>query len=243
LLPAGSFISEIYELEVLPKWGISTATAIKLAAVFIGGAPLGAWIVLLSTFPAEILLSWDKLKQGFGAFFLRVFFNTGQLALSVIAAALVFEALNGLPPPFSSKDYLPLAASFFAYEIVNTSLVSGIISLVSQKRFSYILRFGLKNLHLQFLTMGVLAILMAILYATSPWNLILAFIPLALVHYSVRNYLRLRRDSHAAFKDITKLVALRDSYTGQHSDEVETLAVSLAEALNLPDDQIETIRA
>ncbi|RMD61725.1 HD domain-containing protein, partial [Candidatus Parcubacteria bacterium] len=248
LLAAASFISEVYELEILPRWGLSTAISLKLAAIYIGGAPLGVGVVLLSTLPAEILLSWDRLKEGISSFLSRVIFNTGQLLLSVIASALVFQQFEGwfgesLPPYHSLQSYIPLILAFFIYEAINASLVSGIISLVSSKKFTYILRFSLKNLHLQFLTMGVLAILMAILYATSPWNLVLAFVPLALVHYSVRNYLRLRRDSHAAFKDITRLVALRDIYTGSHSDDVETLAVALAEALKLPEDQIETVRA
>lgn len=84
---------------------------------------------------------------------------------------------------------------------------------------------------------------MAILYSTSPWHLIFVFVPLALVHYSVRNYLRLRRDSHAAFKDIAGLIAYRDKYTGEHSDEVEELAVKLAQIIGLSDDEVETIRA
>lgn len=243
LLAVASFISEIYELEVLPKWMLSTATAIKLSAIFIGGAPLATGVVLLSTLPAELFLRWDKVKEGLFSFFARVFFNTGQLLLSVAAAAFVFTLLGGNPPPFHSDDYLALIAAFFVYEVVNTSLVAGIIALVGEQRFDSILRFGLRNLHLQFLTMGMLAILMAILYATSPWNLFLAFIPLTLVHYSMRNYLRLRHDSHIAFKDIAKLVALRDPYTGTHSDEVEALAVSLAQALGLPENQIETVRA
>jgi len=46
-----------------------------------------------------------------------------------------------------------------------------------------------------------------------------------------------------ALKDIAGLLAHRDKYTGEHSDEVEELAVSLATKLGLPDDEVETIRA
>lgn len=242
-LSVASFLAEIYELEVIPKWRLSTGIALGLAGIFIGGLPLGVWVVFISSFLAEIFLRWDNLKDGFQEFLLRVVFNTGQLVISVVSAGLVFELVGGHSPPYNSvSDYLPLLLTFFVYEIVNVSLVSVIISLVTESRFTYILQYSLKNLHLQFSTMGVLAILMAVLYSASPWNLIIAFIPLALVHYSMRGYLRLRRNSHTAFTHIAGLIGKRDEYTGKHSEDVVKLAVKLASAFELSDEKIESIK-
>lgn len=243
VLSLASFIAEIYELEVVPHWGLSTATAIKLAAVFIGGGPLAVWVVILSTLPAEVILSWDKLKEGFSAFFVRVFFNVGQLLLSVISAALVFDFVGDHDPPFLSvQDLVPIGIAFLVYEIVNNSLVFIIVSIVTKQKLAFLIRFGFRNLHLQFITIGVISILIANLYATSILSFILALIPLAVVHYSTRSYLRLRRTSHAAFSRITELLSQRDVYTGAHSKEVEELGLSLAQALELPDERIEAIK-
>jgi len=243
LLALAAFFAEVYELEILPRWALSTATAIKLAAVYVGGAPLGVCVVLLATLPAEILLRWDRLRTGFLAFVSPVLFNTSQIVLSVAAAAFVLKLTNGHAPPYHSlQDYVPVVLAFFTYVIVNNSLVSGIIALTTEHKFSYILRFSLKNLHLQFLTMGVIAILIAILYSTSQWNLILALVPLFLVHFSMRNYLRLRRDSHTAFKHVTDLLSERDPYTGQHSEDVEIWATRLTEALGLSEEVAETVK-
>jgi len=174
LLSVASFFAEVYELEVVPKWSLSTAIALTLTAVFVGDIGLGIWVAFLSTLPAEIILRWDKLKEGWFAFLSRVGFNTGQFVISTAVAALVFHWTGGPPPPYDSVlDYFALTLSFFSFVIVNNSLVAMIVSMVSQQKFTYILRFSLKNLHLQFITMGVLAVLMATLYSTSPWHLVL----------------------------------------------------------------------
>lgn len=242
LLVAASFFSEIYELEILPSWFFSTHVAIATAAVFIGGMPLAIWVVILSTIPAEILLRWDHLKRGIGRFIAPVVFNTAQLALSAAAAAAVYDAIVRVIP----TDFLPYHAmivSFLAYVVTNIVLVAGIISVSSEDSFIRIVRSRMKNYHLEYGTMCAIAILMATMHEVSPEQLALSFVPLALVDYSMRNYLRLRRNSYSAFKKITDLLAERDQYTGEHSDEVEDLAVKLAEALKLSDDKIEAVRA
>ena len=243
LLAFTSFIAEIYELEIIPHWSLSSATAVKLAAIFIGGAPLGIWVILLSTLPAEILLRWDDIRKNLFAFFSKVIFNVGQLAISVVIASFTFQIFGGHSPPYHSiVDYLLLILAFLAYEIVSASLVSVAVSLANSQKFSHILQYSLRNLHIQFLTMGVIAGLMAVLYTTSPWNLLLAIIPLVLIHYSVRSYLRLRSEAHAAFAHITDLLAQRDVYTGVHSKDVEDWALSLSKALDLSNDYIATIK-
>lgn len=243
LLALTSFVAEIYELEIIPHWSLSSATAVKLAAIFIGGAPLGIWVILLSTLPAEILLRWDDIRKNPFAFFSKVIFNVGQLAISVVIASFTFQIFGGHSPPYHSiVDYLLLILAFLAYEIVSASLVSVAVSLANSQKFSHILQYSLRNLHIQFLTMGVIAGLMAVLYTTSPWNLLLAIIPLVLIHYSVRSYLRLRSEAHAAFAHITDLLAQRDVYTGVHSKDVEDWALSLSKALDLSNDYIVTIK-
>ena len=242
LLTVASFLAQVYELVVVAGFGLSTQLAIGLAAVFIGGIPLGLWVIALSTLPAEILLRRNKLGEGIEHFLAPIVFNAGQMLLSVAAAGLVFnvtlEVLPQMRHPFHA-----MALSSIGYVLVNCALVAGVIALSSDERFFHTLRSFLKTVHLQFITMGILAMLMAILYADSPVSLTLAFFPLALVHYATRNFLNLRRESHLAFKQITDLLAERDEYTGTHSDDVEVLTVKLAETMRLSDDQIEAVRA
>ncbi len=240
LLTIASFLAQVYELEILPHFGLSTQVALALAAVYIGGISLGISVALLSTLPAEFLLRWDRLKESPRRFIDLVTFNVSQLVLSASAAALVFGIVcryGGL----NDREYAAMVAAFFAYIFVNNALVAGIVALNRDGNFFKVLRFGFKNMPLQFITMGVLAILMYTLYTQAALNLALVFIPLALVHYSVRSYLRLRRDSHNAFKKITDLLGHRDQYTGAHSDDVEELTMRLAESVGLSDEDVEAI--
>lgn len=249
LLSAASFLSQVYELEVIPHYTISTQTALALAAVYIGGLELVIWVTILSSLPAELILRWDKVSTDRTRFVELVVFNTGQMLVSVAIAARVFAAITGLDSADVSgmetileSEYVAMIGAFLTYTLANHSLVAGVIALSSEDRFLTVLRFGLKNLPLQFITMGVLAMLISTLYDSAPHNLVLVLVPLALVHYSVRNYLRLRRDSHHAFKRITDLLAHRDEYTGEHSDDVEELALRLARSVGLSDERVENVR-
>ncbi|MFP3960401.1 MAG: HD-GYP domain-containing protein [Spirochaetaceae bacterium] len=241
LLTLASFLTQVYELEISPKWYFSTNVAIATTAVFIGGMPFGVWVMLLSTLPAEILLRWGQARSSFAEFASPVLFNTAQLLLSVSAAALVYTVVYNTVGEVGNI-YISIVAAFIAYVLTNGLLVAGVVSLQSSERFLRVLRSVWKNLHLQFITMGVLAILMTSLYSISPAHLALTFVPLVLVHYATSNYLRLRKESDIAFRRIAALLAERDEYTGAHSDDVEKRSVRLADAAGLGDEEIEAVR-
>lgn len=242
LLTASSFFSQVYELEILPRWFLSTNVAVVMSAIFIGGLPLSLWVAVLATVPAELVLRWDYFRTNRGRFIAPVVFNTGQLIVSIGIAAITYESII-VAMPVVYGEFLAMTTSFLVLVVLNNSLVAGMLHLHSGESFLRVLRTALKNLHLQFSTMGVLAALMATLYEASIIYLILAFVPLSLVHYSTRNYLRLRRESHLAFKRITDMLAERDEYTGTHSQDVEELAVRLAEEMKLSDEELEAVRA
>lgn len=244
LLVVIDFLAEIYEVELIPERRTSVAVAVGAAAVFIGGAPLGIATLCVGSLAAEILLRRNKLAQGPGKFFTYVGFNLGQLVISVTAAGLVFEAIGGAPPPYASgTDFIPLVVAFLTYVIVNTSLVAMIIHLTEGVRFTYLLRFDLRHLHVQFLTLGVLAMLMAIVYPLSPWYVLLVGSPLMVVQISIRSYARLRQQATEAFERITRIVGERDFYTGTHSANVAELAVKLTRKLRLPDEVVDQVEA
>ncbi|SQD92935.1 Metal dependent phosphohydrolase (modular protein) [Candidatus Bipolaricaulis anaerobius] len=244
LLVVVDFLAEIYEVELIPERRTSVAVSVGAAAVFIGGAPLGIATLCVGSLAAEVLLRWNKLARGPGKFFTFVGFNLGQLMISVTAAGLVLEAMGGAPPPYASgTDFIPLVVAFLTYDIVNASLVAMILHLTEGVRFTYLLRFDLRHLHVQFLTLGVLAILMAIVYPLSPWYVLLVGSPLMVVQISIRSYARLRQQAKEAFERITRIVGERDFYTGTHSANVAELAVKLTRKLRLPDEVVDQVEA
>lgn len=242
ILSLGSFLSQIYELEVLPHYSLSTQLAITVASFYIGGLPLAVWVAIVSTLPAEIVLRWEKRKKNLLRFADVVLFNVGQLIVALAAASVVVAGIKDIFP-FSGNIYLVMSVTFVVFTFANLFLVAIIIAMTSTERFLTVIRVGTKRLPLQFLSMGVLAMLMYALHQESPFTLALMFVPMALVHYSVQGYLKLGRESHLAFKKITDLLEQRDQYTGDHSDEVEDLAAQLGRALGMSDEELDALKA
>ena len=239
-----AFFTEVYEIELTYRRYISTSIAIYAALIYLDGAPLVIAAVLLATLAAELILRWDRLSLGIGTFVNYVTFNVSQLIVTVTIASLIFKLIGGHPPPYQTlADFIPPAIAFLTYTITNNFLVSGIIHLAEGVSFTYHLRFNLRHLHVQFLSLGVLSILLAVVYSISPTYILLVLIPLALVHVSLRGYMRLRRQAQETFERMTKSLMERDHYTGAHSEDVSTLTQRIARELGLPEDEVERIGA
>lgn len=237
--------SQIYEVEITYRNFISAAVTVAAAAIFIGGAPLAIWVVLLSTLPAEITLRYDKVRHGRVPDYLNhVAFNVGQLVLAVTIASGVYALLGGHPPPWrTAADFIPPIITFLVCVAANTALVSGIIALTEGVSFTYQFTFDMRYLPVQFLSLGVLAILLAVLYSISPWYMLLALIPLGLVHYSLWGYTRLRRGATETFEKLLDSLAARDPSTAVHSEHVADLSERIARALGLPEDEVDKIKS
>ncbi len=69
----------------------------------------------------------------------------------------------------------------------------------------------------------------------------LALIPLFVVQKSLKEHVKFCEQAKRAFEKITQIVSTRDPYTGVHSEEVAELAVKLARALRLPQEEVERI--
>ncbi|MCD6141367.1 HD domain-containing protein [Candidatus Bipolaricaulota bacterium] len=239
-----AFFSEVYEIEITYKRSISASIAIYLAAVYLGGASLAIPAVLLGTLIAEIILRWEFIKKGVSSFLYRVGFNVSQTLLSATIAAVVFEVSGGHAPPYATPvEFGPPVAAFFTYILVNTALVSGIIHLTEKVSFLYHLKFNLQHLSIQFLSLGVLSILLAIVYQIQPWYILLVLVPLVLVHVSLRGYMRLRHQAQKTFEKVAQSLGERDPYTGKHSEDVAVIARKIGRELGLAEDEVEQIEA
>jgi putative nucleotidyltransferase with HDIG domain len=253
IFSALAFFTQLYEVEVVYKRMISIGFSVFLATVLVGGAQLAIAVALISTLTAEIILRWNRLAEGVMNFFWRVSFNTGQVILATFIASQLFELLGG--NPFLTLDsvdadqqifynqLIPAVGAFVASELVNNALVAGVISLTQQTSFTYHMQFNLKYLPVQVLSLGILGILMAVVYAQSPWNLFLVLVPLGLVHVSLRNYMKLRYEANKTFQRISEMLDARDRYTYEHSQGVSHLAERIAHQLNLDQDGIERVKS
>lgn len=244
LLSTIAFFTEIYEVEIIYRRSTSTSTAIYTAAILLNNS-IALWVALFALIGSEILVRWEYISQKqILSFLSRLGFNTSQVLISVAVASGVFKLAGGHAPPFThAVDFVPPIVAFLAYTITNTVLVSGIIALVRDVSIFYHLRFNLKHLPVQLFSMGILSILIAIVYSISPWNIILLLVPLVLVHISLRQYMRLRKDAKDSFKKINDLLELRDPYTAKHSEQVATISEKIARKMGLLEERVERIKS
>lgn len=237
-------LCELYEVQLMPRHMTSAAIAVTVGAVLIGGPKLGLLLVLTSSFLAELFLRrgfWKKDPVKYGAV---VLFNVTQLAIAVVLAGLLFQALGGQSPPYESFfDFLRAGLVFLVYVAINAAVVAGVVHFSQGvnywRHFLAILRIR----YVQVFSLGILAILIAIVHSISPWYAILMLSPLIVVQISLREHLKLREQARMAFEKIAAIVNARDPYIGEHLEKVAELAVKLAYAFKLPQEEVERIKA
>lgn len=231
-----AFLGELYEVEILPTHGVSASTAIYMGSILIGGTTLGLSITIPSLLLSEAAIRGEGFYQGasFTAVVQRLTFNTSQHVIAIIAAGLSFRLLGGHSAPFVTfYDYLPPLAGFSVYTLVNTALVSGMVTLTEGSNFFYQLKINLRDLHLQILSLGALSILVAIAYESSPWSILLVAALLFLISNSLRNYVNLQEQAKQTFEKIMDLLGKRDPYTHEHSESVGDLTEAIAEKMGI----------
>jgi len=238
-----AFFAEIYEIEILPKHKISVSTAIYMSFVYIGGAPIAIAVSLPSLFFSEIIIRGFANEASQVTLQLRkIFFNTSQVIVSLAVSSIVFKLVGGQPPPFNTAyAYLPPVLAFFSFMFVNISLVSGIISLSEGQSFFYHLKINIRDLPVQYLSLIIISILIAITYSASPWNVFLVTILLILANTSVHGYIQLQKEAKQTFEKMMDLLSKRDPYTHEHSESVGDLTEAIAEEMKIPPERKENI--
>ncbi len=109
------------------------------------------------------------------------------------------------------------------------------------ENFFYQLRFSLRKLHIQVLSLGVLSIIIAVTYESSPWNLLLIAVLLLLVNSSLKGYIQLRDQAKRTFEKIMDLLEKRDPYTRDHSESVGSLTEEICDELKLTPEEKESL--
>jgi len=243
LFIALGFLSEVYATWI-PVFGgeISSSLAIYLASLFILGPALTVCVVLLVTLASEILMRWDHLKHSQNTFVYAVSFNVAQWVVTVSVTGLLLILTHHVPITLTSaEDFLWAFVAFLCYAGINLSLVTGIVSLTGKKSFSYGFLTALKDFSFQYASLFTSALLLVVLYSLSVWHMLLAIVPLMLVHISFRSYLKLQTEARKTFEKISRLLDERDHYTAVHSTEVADLAVKIAQEMGLPQREIEKV--
>jgi putative nucleotidyltransferase with HDIG domain len=216
------------------KIEVTISNAIKFAVVLLYPVPLVIVSTFMGTLAGEIPVKRVWFKK---------IFNTAEMTLTWAFAAWVYLVLYDPKVNYfgSLGNVLALILSGLTAFVVNSTLVSLVISLAAQLPFRYV---WIQNSRLaiwQELSTETLGIFLAVLWHFNPVTVVLAGVPLLVVRDSYKTANHLRRQTQDALRALVQVVDERDHHTHDHSEHVSNYARMVAESLGLSQDEIEVI--
>ncbi len=224
---------------------VSASAALVVAGVLVLGPWEGVLAATAGTLMSELILRTSILRKAGAPTFLQVvIFNTAQIALSVGLVGLLLSLLQYSPQQMVASVDFALGLGAFAFHLLfNASLVFGVVSLQTGRPLRNLARDWYREFAPQYLVLAASVLLLTVLYFVSPLHSLLGLIPLVLVHFSFRSYLRIREEAQKTFEKVVQLLEQRDPYTGEHSGEVADLAAEVAQEMGLWGAEVEMIRS
>jgi putative nucleotidyltransferase with HDIG domain len=230
-----STFAEFIPVDLPTGGGISIGFPIDFVLILVYGPALTMLITALGALIAEIIggkKSWYK-----------VIFNTAEYALSAGVAGLVYQYTGGIIG-FQNffKFVFPAILCALTYCLVNSILVTIVISFAQDSKISTVWRVNIKEMIPSYLAEAPMGFLMAIVYVdVGIIGILLFFLPLLLARRSFELYTKMRKVYLDTIRALAAAIDAKDPYTKGHSERVAQLSVALAQDLHLSDRDIENI--
>jgi HD-GYP domain-containing protein (c-di-GMP phosphodiesterase class II) len=230
----------------------STSFVITICAAIIFG---GLWAAIV----AGSAMAIGKLSSKQPT--IKIIFNTAQMMLSIICAAVIYQLLGGhLPPSYlslssgveTSAVQLDFALFFVlagVYFLVNSVLVNAAIATSSRRQFFEVWSANTRGVIGYDLAASTISMVMAwlYLYGEQHWGfgsiaIIAVVLPIAFVRKTYSMYRGLEATNQELLEVMVKAIEARDPYTSGHSERVARLSRTIAqEHGGLGIDEIEKI--
>jgi hypothetical protein len=238
-------------LRVSARGSVSFIMHISGAILF--GAFWGGVAAALSVAANQVVTGSSRRKT---------VFNVAQRVLSITIAVLVYQLLGGpLPPSYLSfasaapalgaiqRDlglFFLLAAIYF---LINSALVSAIVSLSSDRQFRDVWTLNTKGILGYDLGASLLAMLIGWVFSYSQrtwhfglYGLLFVIPPIILVRYVYGLYHQLQDSGQELLQLMVKAIEARDPYTSGHSVRVSEVSRLIALELGLSVREVEQVQ-
>ncbi|MGB7604988.1 MAG: HD-GYP domain-containing protein [Lutisporaceae bacterium] len=239
-------LSILAESLLIPTPGesaISVGLAIGLAAILVLGVPEAAWIAGIGIM-LRFVSHQGKRVHIFNTPWYKTLFNGANIALSAGIAGICFQMLGGTQRSVNFNSLLvPLLACIFVYIIINETIISGLMAIVTGEGFIYTWWSNLVFAARDCITVAPIGVLMAIAYIKYDILGIMIFLgPLLLARYTYWLYADMRRIYIDTVKSLSQAIEVKDPYTKGHSMRVSEFAYDLGARLKLPHRKLEDIK-
>jgi len=220
--------------------GVSVGYAVNISSIIVGGPLLATTIVGLG-----FLLRAPKIE---GRGYVHVFnlpphksiFNVSQ---SVIVTSIMSVTYIYTGGSIGSFNFLSTVIITLIGVILNTSIISGYLALVSDSKFAETWISNIKGTLPSSIAVGVIGIIIALAYIGYGYGAVILFFgPLLLARYSFKLYIEMRSLYLSTIQALNKTVEAKDPYTSGHANRVEKFAVDLAKAYHLPFESIQNLK-
>lgn len=240
---------------------IAAATAAELLGFEHGGSTTGS--VALIPFTAAMLIAPDA-RSAFAIALSSVVvqvvrrrpvikgvFNTAQLSLSTTIALLAFRLAGGKSfdliqgsgvGEVVAHEVMPAIVMMACMMLANTALVSYVVSIVSERRWSEVWSSNARNAGRFFALTCAFAFYLAWLFeAVGPLALIGLSLPLLAVRQLYRTTVQLTSVTEELLDLFVAAIEARDPYTSGHSKRVSEASRIIAGAIGLKPHEVERV--
>lgn len=241
-----AILSIIAESLLIPTPGesaISVGFAIGLSAILVIGVPEAAWIASLGVIFRTIKLNGKRFHI-FNYPVYKTFFNGATILISAGIAGFCYQLLGGVPGIIDFNNLLlPLMTCIIVYSLVNETIISGLMAIVTGERFASSWLGNLLFAARDCIFVAPLGVMMAIAYMKYGILGIFLFMgPLLLARYSYKLYIDMRRVYIDTVKAFSQAIEIKDPYTQGHSMRVGEYAVALGKRVKLSSKRLENLK-
>jgi len=231
-------VAELAPFRVKHVW-YSVGFLVTVAALVAIG-PAGAAVA--SSFGA-LDLDLRKRPDWLG----RILFNGGQIALSTGLAGGVYRLLGGPVGHVGASNFpyifVPLFAAAGTYFLANTSLMSGMVSLmrnIGLREAWHAHYAGLVANTFAFAVVGLLLGMLTTLMGIA--GVLFLVVPLMVVRAALQSTARMDQAYEATLSSLVTAIEAKDAYTRGHAERVSRLTAMTARELGFGEKQIHHIR-
>lgn len=232
-------VAATHLIPITSRTVVSVSAGISFAMILLLGTSLATWTTGVGYAIAYgyLTLYLKRWPWYTGAF------NVGVYVLTTAGSALMYEAIGGGSNSLllSAQNAIALLLAGAAYFCINTGLVAILVSLRWEQDPWYTWVSMFEEVGAEYITLILMAILMAVVYNYRWWAIFLMILPFIIVYHSLKTSQELRVQTIEAVQALADVVDNRDPYTFEHSRRIAEYAEGTARELGLPEEEIEVI--
>ncbi|HEX9077357.1 MAG TPA: HD-GYP domain-containing protein [Anaerolineae bacterium] len=213
---------------------LTISDTIKFASLLLYPVPVAVIGIFVGTALGEARIKREWFKK---------IFNIAEMTLTWLVVGWLFRLVYDPGTDYfgSLQNILALILAGLAAFTINSVFVSLVISFFAHLPFTYVWLKSYRLIIWPSLGMLSLGVFLAVLWQYDPLMIVLAIMPVFVVRNSYQLANQLQQQTKDALLALMQVIDERDQHTFDHSRNVSKSSRAMAEALKLPQEEIETI--